>query len=119
MKTIKSKDRNISLDDEGFLEDSRIWDEDVAHILAQHEGIEKLDQEKLEIVKFLREYFEKHHSFPILGNVCRHVGAKSKDCVAKGFSNPMTAWKIAGLPKPPSIFFTTFDGKNYIPNPFY
>jgi hypothetical protein len=31
----------------------------------------------------------------------------------------MKAWKIAGLPKPPEVFFTSFDGKNYFANPFY
>jgi hypothetical protein len=31
----------------------------------------------------------------------------------------MKAWKIAGLPKPQNIFFTSFDKKKFIRNPFY
>lgn len=111
--------RQVAVDNNGFLEDSSLWDEDVAQLLAEQEGISHLDREKMEIVKFLREYFDKHHSFPILGNVCRKIGIQSKDCIARNFVDPMKAWKIAGLPKPEGIFFTSFDGKKYTPNPFY
>lgn len=111
--------KRFEVDPEGFLEDSHIWDEDVARIIAEHEGIETLDDEKLKIVSYLREYYAKHTSFPILGSVCKRVGSKSKDCVSREFTDPMKAWKIAGLPKPPNIFYTSFDGKKYTPNPFY
>jgi len=114
-----NENKEIHVDEEGFLENSRVWDENVARILAHSQGIDNLDGERMEIVNFLRKYYAKHNSFPILGNVCRQVGSRSKDCVTREFTDPMKAWKIAGLPKPPNIFFTTFDGKKYTPNPFY
>lgn len=119
MTTIQSNKREIHIDDDGFLLADDIWNEEVAKLLAKNEGIDHLDDEKMKIVHFMRKYFLKHHNFPILGNVCKNIGAKSKDCVAKEFINPMKAWKMAGLPKPPSIFFTSFDGKTYTANPFY
>jgi len=119
MTILGSGNKKILIDEEGFLDDSQIWDEDVARMLAEHEGIEQLDEEKLKIVKSLREHYKKFESFPILGKICRNVGNRSKDCVNEEFVNPMIAWKIAGLPKPPNIFFTSFDGKKYTPNPFY
>lgn len=119
MATLESDNRSILVDDEGFLDDSSHWDEEVARILARQEGIEHLTGDKMIIVKSLRQHYEKFRSFPILGKICKEVGSARKDCVAQEFTNPMTAWKIAGLPKPPNVFFTSFDGKKYAPNPFY
>lgn len=108
----------IDIDPEGFLQDPQQWNEEVARALARHEGIQALNGEKIAILKFLREYFEKNHNFPILRYVCKKVGA-SANCITEEFTDPMKAWKIAGLPKPPSVFFTSFDGKHYFANPFY
>lgn len=119
MTILASGEKKIVVDEEGFLDDSEKWDEDVARILAEHEGLGPLDDEKFKILRSLREHYEKFQSFPILGKICRTVGNRTKDCVNREFVNPMAAWKIAGLPKPPNIFFTSFDGKKYIPNPFY
>ena len=111
-------DTGIELDEEGFLKSPEQWNEEIARALARQEGIETLNGPKLEILKFLRQYFENNHNFPILRYVCKKVGA-SADCISEEFVDPMKAWKIAGLPKPPSVFFTSFDGKNYCANPFY
>jgi tRNA 2-thiouridine synthesizing protein E len=51
--------------------------------------------------------------------VCKHIHAASRSCVTDEFVDPMKAWKIAGLPKPPQVFFTSFDGKHFAANPFY
>lgn len=108
----------IEVDDDGFLSSPEQWNEEIARALAEQEGIETLTQAKMAILQYLREYFANNHNFPILRYVCRKVGA-SANCIAEEFVDPMKAWKIAGLPKPPSVFFTSFDGRNYFPNPFY
>ncbi|MGB3212843.1 MAG: TusE/DsrC/DsvC family sulfur relay protein [Desulforhopalus sp.] len=113
-------DKNIELDKEGFLSKPEEWNEDIAKALAKHEGIDELNEAKMDIVFFLREYYHKFSSFPILGYVCKKIHAGSRRCVADEFVDPMKAWKIAGLPKPPQIFFTSFDGgEHYVANPFY
>ena len=109
----------IEVDKDGFLSRPDEWSEEIAKVLAENEGIESLSQAKLEIVRFLRTYFQKNHSFPILRYVCKKIGAASPNCITNEFVDPMKAWKIAGLPKPPQVFFTSFDGKNYFANPFY
>ena len=119
MMELESKHIKVVVDDEGFLEESEAWNESVARVIAKHEGVQRLDSEKMKIVSFMRQYYEKHHNFPILGNVCRKIGSRSRDCVTREFIDPMKAWKIAGLPKPPNIFFTSFDNKRFTPNPFY
>jgi len=111
--------RDIEVDQEGFLTREDVWDKEVAKALAEHEGIDKLSDSKMDIVMFLREYYQKHHNFPILGYVCKRVHADSRSCITDEFVDPMKAWKIAGLPKPPQVFFTSFDGKHFAANPFY
>jgi tRNA 2-thiouridine synthesizing protein E len=113
------KNKKIDVDSDGFLSSPGDWDEDVAEIIAKREGIPELTESKREIVEFLRGYYQKNHSFPILKYVCKKIHAPSAHCVTDEFVDPMKAWKIAGLPKPPQVFFTSFDGEHFFANPFY
>lgn len=113
MTTIRSSSKDVTLDDEGYLTDSRDWDEEVAQNLAQREGLERLTAEQVEIIRFMREYYGKFNAFPILNYVCKYVH-QPRECVNEQFINPDKAWKIAGLPKLDGVHFVTLDGKNFI-----
>lgn len=89
----------IELDNEGYLVDIDQWNEEVARTLAQREGVGDLTADRLDIIRFMREYYKQYHAFPILRGVCRKVH-QSKDCYSENFIDPLKAWKIAGLPKP-------------------
>ena len=119
MSKIDCGKKTVEVDQDGFLSKPEDWDEEVAAVLAEQEGIRELNREKMAILVFLREYYQKFSSFPILGYVCKHIHAASRRCVTDEFVDPMKAWKIAGLPKPPQVFFTSFDGKHFAANPFY
>ncbi len=99
MPVIEYGSLKISVDDEGYLLNTGDWNEKVACGLADHEGIEELTEERLEIVTFMREYYRRFHSFPILGSVCKNIHEPEK-CVTEEFIDPLKAWKIAGLPRP-------------------
>lgn len=99
METFEYGSLKITLDDEGYLANFDEWSEVTACGLAEHEGIEELSKERLEVIKFMREYYKKYNSFPILGSVCKNIH-QPKDCVNEDFLDPIKAWKIAGLPKP-------------------
>ena len=88
-----------ALDSEGFLQDYSNWDEDVAAAIARNEGIDCLTDEMMSVIQFMRDYYEKFKSFPLLRAVCRNVH-QEKECVQEEFIDPLKAWKIAGLPKP-------------------
>jgi len=119
MRSITVNNKNIGLTEEGFVVDSSTWDELVAQKLATLEGLEPLGNEQLAIIRAMRKHYDQHESFPILASICKQAGGKNRDCVSRNFRNPMLAWKIAGLPKPSTVFFTSFDGKRFFPNPFY
>jgi tRNA 2-thiouridine synthesizing protein E len=99
MKVLEYGGTKIKLDDEGYLADFNDWDTKTACGLAENEGVEELTNEKMDVIKFMREYYTKYKSFPILDSVCKNVH-QAKDCVNEDFVDPLKAWKIAGLPKP-------------------
>ena len=96
---IEYQGMKIELDDEGFLANYHDWNEQVAQALARQQGIEDLTPDMMDVIKFMRSYYENYQSFPILSLVCRNVH-QPKDCVQEEFIDPLMAWKIAGLPKP-------------------
>lgn len=99
MAEIEVGGKRINLDEEGYLVNFDDWNENVACALAERESIEELTKEKLDILKFIREYYRKYNFFPILNAVCKNVH-QPKNCVNEAFIDPIKAWKIAGLPKP-------------------
>lgn len=114
MTVINENGITLQVDEEGFLANTEDWNEGTARILARREGINQLKEEQMEIVKFLRGYYYKFTAFPILNYVCKNVN-QPRGCINEEFLNPMTAWKIAGLPKPEGIHFVSVDsGHNFI-----
>ena len=90
---------NFNVDEEGYLVDVNSWDEDVAKAIASNEGIDTLTDEMMDVIRFMRSYYQNYQSFPILNTVCKNVH-QPKECVNEEFIDPLKAWKIAGLPDP-------------------
>lgn len=99
MPVIEYGSLKINVDDGGYLVNFNDWNEQVACALAEREGVEELTKEKLDILKFIRKYYRKYNFFPILNAVCKNVH-QPKNCINEQFLDPLTAWKLAGLPKP-------------------
>lgn len=91
----------IEVDEEGFLLNFNDWNEKVACALAEREGISKqcpLTKDKMDILKFIREFYSKYESIPIVRAVCMNVH-QPRNCEYVQFPDPIVACKIAGLPK--------------------
>jgi TusE/DsrC/DsvC family sulfur relay protein len=105
MPVLEYAGKKIEVDDEGFLRNMSDWDDKVACALAEKEGIDELTPQRMEIIRFLREYYKKYNHFPILNAVCLNVQQPNK-CLNDKFIHPLKAWKIAGLPKPDDVVLT-------------
>ncbi len=100
MPVIEIEGKKIELTEDGYLANYDDWNEKVACAIADREGISKtcpLTQEKMEIIKFMRDYYKKFSAFPIPRYVCKNLH-QPKGCTYEEFPDPIAAWKIAGLP---------------------
>lgn len=100
MPVLKFEGGSVEIDKNGYLKSINAWNESVAAAIAKKEGIKTLTDEHLEVVKFLRNYYIRFNSFPLLRMVCTNLH-KPATCMSKPFKmDPLKAWKIAGLPEP-------------------
>lgn len=96
---LKNQPKTPLFDEAGYLVHFEDWSEDVARMIAAREGIPELTQERLAMLRFIRDHYKAYDFFPIVRSICRNVNAP-KDCVQENFMNALIAWKIAGLPHP-------------------
>jgi len=100
MAHLQVGDRSLLLDDDGFLDDAADWDIDVAHKLAEMEGIE-LDEEHWRIINYLRDYYAEFNVAPMVRKLLKGVGLSNAEMYELFPSGPgKGACKIAGLMKP-------------------
>jgi len=101
MPAIEFGGKNIQVDEEGYLKNFDDWDETVACALAEREEVGNtcpLGEQQMEILRFIREYYKKFGSVPVVRAVCTKVH-QPRECEYIEFPDPITACKIAGIPK--------------------
>ena len=101
MATIELAGKNFEVDEDGFLQDPDLWNEEVAAAFARIEGIEELTEEHWKIVHYIRDYYLEHGAAPMIRKLCKETDCKLKKIYDLFPSGPAKgACKIAGLPKP-------------------
>lgn len=99
--------KTYETDDDGYLSDLSDWNEDLAKVIAENEGVEMTDAH-WEVVNFLRGYYEEYNIAPAIKILIKEM--KKMFGPEKGNSAylydlypagpALQACKIAGLPKP-------------------
>ncbi|MEW6397932.1 MAG: TusE/DsrC/DsvC family sulfur relay protein [Bacillota bacterium] len=101
MPEIEYKDKKIEVDEDGFIQDPDLWNQDLAGFLAQVEGIENMTEDHWKVVNFLRDYYLEFGIAPMIRKLCKETGFTLKYIYELFPSGPAKgACKIAGLPKP-------------------
>ncbi|MCG8402895.1 MAG: TusE/DsrC/DsvC family sulfur relay protein [Firmicutes bacterium] len=91
----------IELDEDGFMIDPDLWNEDVARAFAASEGITQLNEYHWKVINYLRAYFKQYHIAPMVRKLCKETGCSLKYIYDLFPSGPAKgACKLAGLPKP-------------------
>ncbi len=99
-KTISSGEKELQLDESGYLLDINSWDVNVAERLAELEGIElKADYWKL--ITAIRLHYEKTGQSPLCRDILREAGFTKQQVYEMFSSGHRNAYKLAGLPRPP------------------
>jgi tRNA 2-thiouridine synthesizing protein E len=97
----------IETDSEGYLKDTTQWNEAMAAVIAEQEGI-SLSVEHWEVVRFVRDFYLEFNTSPAIRMLVKAMANKFGE--EKGNSRYLyrlfpkgpakQATKIAGLPKP-------------------
>lgn len=91
----------LELDEDGFLTEPSLWNEEVAKALALTEDISELTEEHWKVINYLREYFDDNNVAPMVRKVVKDTGYSLNKIYELFPSGPAKgACKIAGLPKP-------------------
>ena len=97
------------LDKEGFLQDFRAWDHDVADQIARLEGI-TLSDDHWEVINLVRDFYERFGLFPqnrvLVSKMREQLGTAKGSSIhlMKLFTGKpaRVLARTAGLPKPPN-----------------
>ena len=91
----------ISVDEDGFLEDPDVWSEALAAEIARMEDVDVLTEDHWKVVNYLRDYYKQFGIAPMIRKLCKDTGFQLKTIYELFPSGPAKgACKIAGLPKP-------------------
>jgi tRNA 2-thiouridine synthesizing protein E len=92
----------IEVDEDGFITDPSLWDDDLACFLAEHaEGITELTPDHWKVIRYLNQYYADFGIAPMVRKLCKETGFKLKYIYELFPSGPARgACKVAGLPKP-------------------
>jgi TusE/DsrC/DsvC family sulfur relay protein len=94
-------DREIHVDDDGFLTEYDEWDEDLAATLATNIGIGELTDDHWAVITFLRSDFQEQGETPTLRRVSTIGGIPTKNLFQLFPKKPARKMSyVAGLQKP-------------------
>jgi TusE/DsrC/DsvC family sulfur relay protein len=93
--------RTFVVDEEGFLQQPEIWDDEVARLFATTEGISEMNEQQWALVHFIRGYWLEHQTAPMIRKLCQATNVNLRTIFKLFPSGPAKgACKVAGLPKP-------------------
>jgi len=99
--TIELNGKTYNVDEDGFLENPEIWNQDVALDFATTEGVAELTEAHWKVINYLRNYYVQFGIAPMIRKLCKETGFKLNEIYQLFPSGPAKgACKLAGLPKP-------------------
>ena len=101
MPTFEVHGKCYAVDEDGFLEEPTLWNEDVAKDFAETEAIADLGPDHWKVINYIRNYYLQFGIAPMIRKVCKETGFKLNEIYKLFPSGPAKgACKLAGLPKP-------------------
>ncbi len=101
MPEYKVSGRTYDVDEDGFLQDPEIWNEDVAVDFALSENVTDMTDHHWKLVRYIRTYYDSYGIAPMVRKVTRETTFSADRMYELFPSGPAKgACKVAGLPKP-------------------
>ena len=101
MATIEIEGKILQVDGDGFLIEPEAWNENVAKLIAENDGITEMNEKHWAIIKIIRDNWEEKGMAPMVRSICQETGIKLREIYELFPLGPARgACRIAGLPKP-------------------
>ncbi len=101
MSNIDVKGKQIEVDEDGFLVDPDVWNQDIVEVFAKLEDVTELTEDHWKVINYLRDYYKQFGIAPMIRKLCKDTGFSLKQIYDMFPSGPAKgACKLAGLPKP-------------------
>lgn len=101
MPTVEFEGQVFNVDEDGFIDDFKNWNETWVRYVKQLEGIEELTEDHWKVIKVLQDYYKKNGIAPMVRILSKVTGYSLKKIYELFPSGPgKGACKMAGLPKP-------------------
>jgi dissimilatory sulfite reductase related protein len=101
MPTYACEGKVYEVDEDGFLQDPELWNDEVAKDFMSTEGITALTEDHWKVIHYIRNYYLQFGIAPMVRKVCKQTGFTLKEIYNLFPSGPAKgACKLAGLPKP-------------------
>jgi len=93
--------QKFDVDGDGFLQQPKIWNEEIAKLFAQHDGTGELNEKHWAVINLIRDHWKEHDMAPMVRKICQQTGIRLREIYELFPLGPAKgACKIAGLPKP-------------------
>lgn len=101
MTTATIAGHDITVDDQGFLQNPEDWTREIALEIAKSAGIPELTQRHWQVVEFMRERYLANGTAPSIRSLGKESGVPIKELYQLFPKGPAKlAAKIGGIPKP-------------------
>jgi dissimilatory sulfite reductase related protein len=101
MPFLEWNDVKLVIDDDGFMQESELWNDHVALALASTEGLSELTAAHWTIINYIRDYYLQYQIAPMIRKLCKETDFTLKQIFELFPSGPARgACKVAGLAKP-------------------
>ncbi len=91
----------VEVDEDGFIQQPELWDENLALALARTDGVSELTDAHWKVINYIRNYFREFEIAPMIRKLCKETGFSLREIYDLFPSGPAKgACKVAGLPKP-------------------
>ncbi|MFQ5340434.1 MAG: TusE/DsrC/DsvC family sulfur relay protein [Anaerolineae bacterium] len=100
-KTVELAGMTLELDEDGFIQNPELWNEDVARFFAPEEAIDELTEDHWAVIHYIRNYYEQFGIAPMIRKIGKDLGLEVKymyQIFPTGLDKG--ACRLAGLPKP-------------------
>ena len=101
MPLFEWNDVRLTIDDDGFMQETGLWNDHIALALASTEGLSKLTPAHWKVINYIRDHYMKYEIAPMIRKLCKETGFTLKQIYELFPSGPARgACKVAGLAKP-------------------